>query len=152
MFVFEMFEPSLIMRLRSVCFSVFFPCTYWREGFFFLFFVPFYNESRWEESVSIPLLLSPSSPSGFDRGVRLCFLLALWFTVVMIYRIRVPGGSFELISFYISGFPPLLFLCVSIDKHFICCHLLWYYWRKAPSIDHPQRSGLHCPSPALWGT
>lgn len=32
-----------------------------------------------------PLLLFSSSPSGSDSRVRLCFLLALWFMVVMIY-------------------------------------------------------------------
>lgn len=150
MFVFEMFEPSVIMRLRNVCFPVFFPCTYWRDVFFFFFF-PLCNESRWEESVPIPLLLTPSSLSGFDSGVRLCFLLALRFMVVMIYCVGVPGGSFELVSFYVSCFPPLAFLCFSIDEHFICCHLLWYYWLTAPCIDYPRKSGLHCPSPAIWG-
>lgn len=70
-----MFEPSLIMRLRRVCFSVFFPCTYWREGFFFsLFFVPFCNESRWEESVSIPLLLSPHLPLVLMGGEAVLFI------------------------------------------------------------------------------
>lgn len=63
MFVFEMFEPSLIMRLRSVCLvlsvhsltgsSLFRPLSL------------FCNESRWEESVSLPQLLAP--------------LVSLWF-------------------------------------------------------------------------
>lgn len=92
------------------------------------------RESRWEGSASILLLLTPCSPSGFDSGVRLCFLLALCFMVVMIYCVGVPGGIFELLSF-VSCFPPLLFLCVSIDKHFSCCHSLRYYWRRAPCTD-----------------
>lgn len=36
-----------------------------------------------------PLLLLFSSPSASDSGVRLCFLLALWFMVVMIYCVWV---------------------------------------------------------------
>lgn len=58
MFVFEMFEPFLIVIiwLRSVCMCVC-VCVFQREVIFF-----FCNESRWRESVSIhpapPLLLS----------------------------------------------------------------------------------------------
>lgn len=59
MFVFEMFGPSLIMRLRCVCLCLFVHVLMRRYFFFSC------NESRWEESVSIP-------PDALP-------LLSLWF-------------------------------------------------------------------------
>lgn len=64
-----------------------------------------------------PLLLFHSSPSGSDSGVRLCFLLALWFMVVMIYcglAARRQLGFLSSVSLLLS-----LSFCVSIAMHLI---------------------------------
>lgn len=66
-----------------VCVYVY-SCVFPRE----VIFSPVMNPDG-ENLFLYPLLLLFSSPSGSDSGVRLCFLLALWFMVVMIYCVWV---------------------------------------------------------------
>lgn len=87
MFVFEMFKPFLIVIIwlqnASECVCTF-PRVFPRE----VIFSPVMNPDG-ENLFLYPLLLLFSSPSASDSGVRLCFLLALWFMVVMIYCVWV---------------------------------------------------------------
>ena len=56
-----------------------------------------------------PLLLLSSSPSGSDSRVRLCFLLALWFMVVMIYCVWAARRQLQvplLLPFLLLASPP----------------------------------------------
>lgn len=92
MFVFEMFGPSLIMRLRHVCL-----CLFVHVLTRSYFFSPVMNPDG-KNLFPYLLILFPSSPSGSDSGVRLCFLLALWFMAVMIYCLGELGSCFKFVS------------------------------------------------------
>lgn len=62
MFVFEMFEPPLIMYLRRAPARPMFMSLRACNSLGSYFFFPFGNESRWRESVSIPPLPPHCSP------------------------------------------------------------------------------------------
>lgn len=74
-----------------------------------------------------PLLLLSSSPSGSDSGVRLRFLLALWFMVVMIYCVWVAQRQFRvpLLLRFLLRASLSVFLFVSFTEHLISCHFLF---------------------------
>lgn len=74
-----------------------------------------------------PLLLLSSSPSGSDSGVRLCFLLALWFMVVMIYCVQAAWRQLQVPLLLLLPSPRFpLTLCMQALNLLSLCFCLWY--------------------------
>lgn len=129
---------------------------YWRVFPREVIFSPVMNPDG-ENLFLYPLLLLSSSPSGSDSGVRLCFLLALWFMVVMIYCFWAAWRQLQVPLLLLS----LLLASLSLHVYSQALHLLSLSVSvcgvTVKLIEHTRpimalKTGLQRHSPGIWGT